>query len=244
VDYRWMLAEPGAPHARGAGTAPGLLMARFGDRRAQEITTREVAEYLRTLDRSGSSPRMVNRHRQVISAIYGYAMREDAYAMRNNPASGTSRRREPPPAVLDFYEPEEVEAIARAAQLGAHRNVVKLQLDEDELAARSAEDHQDGELIRVAAYTGLRLGELLALRWDDVNLVDRRLVVQRALSDRARARPRAGRPGSSRSPTRPPPRSRASARGTTSPPRPITCSATGSAARWTAQRYGGATRPR
>src|ERR1019366_6126124 len=34
----------------------------------------------------------------------------------------------------------------------------------------------------IAAYTGRRLGELLALRWHDVNLIDRRLVVHRAFS--------------------------------------------------------------
>jgi integrase len=183
-DYRWMLAEPDQTHRRGSGRSPGLLLARFGDRPAREILTREVAEYLRGLDRSGASPRTVNKHRQVISAIYGYAMREDTHGMTHNPAAATSRRREPPAAVLDFYEPEEIEALARAAEQGAHRNVVKLQIADAERAARTAEDRQDAELYRVAAYTGLRLGELLAVRWDDVDLVDRRLVVQRALSDR------------------------------------------------------------
>jgi hypothetical protein len=59
-----------------------------------------------------------------------------------------------------------------------------LTYDASELAARAREDLQDAELYRVAAYTGLRLGELLALRWADVNLADRRLVVHRAFSDR------------------------------------------------------------
>ncbi len=158
-------------------------MARFGDRRAQEITTREVADYLRALERSGASPRNVNRHRQVISAIYGYAMREDSHAFEHNPARGTSRRREPPLAVLDFYEPEEIEALARAAERGEHRHVSKLHYDAAETAARDAENRQDADLYRVAAYTGLRLGELRALRWADVDLVDRRLVVHRAFSD-------------------------------------------------------------
>ena len=181
--YRNMLSEPGRPRRRGRGRTPGRLMEHFGDRRAQEVTTREVADFLRALERAGASARKVNSHRQVISAIYGYAIREDSHSFEHNPARATTRRREPPPAVLDFYEPEEIEALARAAARGEHRNVSKLQYDDDETAARDAENRQDADLYRVAAYTGLRLGELRALRWSDVNLVDRRLVVHRAFSD-------------------------------------------------------------
>jgi len=183
-DYRWLLAEPGAAHSRGAGSSPGLLMDAFGDRPAREINTREVAEHLRRLDKSGAHPRTVNKHRQVVSAAFGYAMREDAYGLPLNPAAKTSRRREPPPAVLDFYEPEEVETLARAAAGGLHRRATRLRIDAAEAAVRADEDHQDADLFRIAAFTGLRLGELLALRWEDVHLDDRRLVVHRALSDR------------------------------------------------------------
>ena len=183
-DYRWLLAEPGQPHRRGAGAAPGVMMAALGDRPAKDITTRTVADYLRSLDRRGATPRTVNKHRQVISAVFSFGMREDTYRLAANPASATNKRREPPPAVLDYYEPDEVELIARAAAAGAHRNITKLRLDDEEVAARAREDLQDAELIRIAAFTGLRLGELLALRWADVNLVDRRLVVHRAFSAR------------------------------------------------------------
>jgi integrase len=183
-DYRWLFAEPGAAHRRGGGASPGLLMAVLGDRPAREITTREVAAHLRRLDAAGAHPRTVNKHRQVISAVYGFGMREDVYGLAANPAAKTSRRREPPPAVLDFYETDEVEALAQAAEMGLHRQVTKLRIEAAEAAVRSAEDRQDAELFRIAAYTGLRLGELLALRWEDVHLEDRRLVVHRALSDR------------------------------------------------------------
>jgi integrase len=183
-DYRWLLAEPGQTHQRGSGRSPGLLMSAFGECAVTAITTKDVADHLRGLDKAGATPRTVNKHRQVISAIYGYGMREDTYRLTLNPAAATTKRREPPPAVLDFYETEEVEAIARAAEAGAHREVTKLSYDDSELAARVRDDLQDAELYRVAAYTGLRLGELLALRWADVNLADRRLVVHRAFSDR------------------------------------------------------------
>jgi integrase len=183
-DYQWLLAEPGQAHRRGRGAAPGVLISALGDQLVNGMTTRTIAEYLRSLDRRGASPRTVNKHRQVISAVFTFGMREDTYRLPSNPAAGTNKRREPPAAVLDFYEPEEVEAIARAAAAGAHRNVSRLRLEPPEVAARALEDAQDAELIRVAAFSGLRLGELLALRWADVNLVDRRLVVHRAFSDR------------------------------------------------------------
>jgi integrase len=86
------------------------------------------------------------------------------------------------PASLDFYEPEEIEALARAAHAGQHRGPQPVELPADERAARAAEDAQDAELFRVLAYTGLRLGEAVALRWADVDFSARRLIVQRALS--------------------------------------------------------------
>lgn len=183
-DYRWLLAEPGQPHRRGRGSSPGVLIGSLGDRPVRDMTTREVAEYLRTLDTSGANPRTVNKHRQVISAVFSFGMREDTYRLPFNPAAATNKRREPPPAIIDFYVPEEVELIARAAEEGAHREVPKLRYHECELGARVRDDQQDAELYRIAAYTGLRLGELLALRWADVNLIDRRLIVHRAFSDR------------------------------------------------------------
>ena len=55
-DYRYTLAEPGAPHRRGKGKSPGVLMAAFGDRPAANITTPDVSAFLRKLDGQGSPP--------------------------------------------------------------------------------------------------------------------------------------------------------------------------------------------
>ena len=48
-------------------------------------------------------------------------------------------------------------------------------------AEAEAEDNVCGDAVVVALHSGLRMGELLALRWDDVDLEQGRLVVQRAL---------------------------------------------------------------
>lgn len=82
LDYGWMLAEPGRPHRRGQGKHPGLLMAALGDRPVADVTTREVAQFLRSLDDAGFKSRTVNRHRQVLCAAWNYGMREDAFALR------------------------------------------------------------------------------------------------------------------------------------------------------------------
>jgi integrase len=182
-DYESMLAEPGAPHRRGKGTCEGRIMKAFGDQAAKAITTSDISKFLRSLDRASISPRSVNKHRQVLSAIFNYATREDTFELPRNPVAGTDKRREPPASALDFFEPEEVEALAGAAAAGQHRRAA-VGLGADEIAARCAEDAQDAEMFRVLAYTGMRLGEVLALQWGDVDLDGRRLIVQRAVSGR------------------------------------------------------------
>ena len=188
-DYRSQLAEPGTPHARGSGVCEGRVMKAFGDLPITAIDVTAIARFLRGLDETGVSPRTVNKRRQLLSAIFAYAMREDTYKLPRNPVTATDKRREPPAAALDFYEPHEIEQLARAAADGLHRGPANgrggkvMDLGESEIAARCAEDAQDAELFRVLAYTGLRLGEIVALRWGDIDLEGRRMVVQRALSD-------------------------------------------------------------
>lgn len=181
-DYRSLLAEPGVRHRRGPGMTHGRLMAAFGARPIREVDVREIDRYLRELDRAGLTPRTVNKNRQILSAIFNYARRPTTYALPANPVEGTDKRREAPPVALNFYEPDEVEALARAAAAGRQRGPQPPNVPVDEVAARSAEDAQDAELFRVLAYTGLRLGEAVALRWSDVDFGGRRLIVQRALS--------------------------------------------------------------
>ncbi|MHB1469706.1 MAG: tyrosine-type recombinase/integrase [Solirubrobacteraceae bacterium] len=55
-------------------------------------------------------------------------------------------------------------------------------MSEGERDAQRAEDRQDAEIVRVAAYAGLRSGELLALRWGDVDFAGSALTVSRAIS--------------------------------------------------------------
>jgi integrase len=179
-DYRTLLREPGTPYKRGAGRSRGRILEVFGDCPVDEVTMKEVSHFLRGLDADGLTPRNVNKYRQVLHAMFSYACRNDTYELPSNPVERTNKRREPPLAALDYYEVEEVEALARACEADAHRRTVAV--TDEELAAREAEDRQDAEIFRVLFYTGIRVGELLTLRWADVDLDASSLLVRRNLS--------------------------------------------------------------
>ena len=181
-DHRYLLAEPGAEYRRGSGAHAGVIMKALGDRAAADVTTREINQLLDAIAATDASPRTVNKHRQLICAIYNYASHAATFKLDENPAAAADRRPEPERARLDYYSPEEIEQLAQAVEDGAHRDARISPVEAAEIDARNAEDRQDGDLVRVAAYTGLRRGELVALRWSDVDIARRKVVVRRAVS--------------------------------------------------------------
>jgi len=193
VDHRCVLAEPGIPYKRGAGSTLGHVMAALGDRPASKVTVREVEALLARASATGASPRTVNKHRAVVSAVFNYGTRESTFNLPGNPARAADKRREPHRGALVYYSVEEVEALARALAEGRHRETSTLELSDQEREARRAEDQQDGEMVRVSAYAGLRLGELLALRWRDVDFASHALTVARAMSAGVESSTKSGR---------------------------------------------------
>jgi integrase len=202
-DNEALLREPGTPFKRGDGVSEGRIMKRFGDQPIETVTTREVSQFLRKLDRSGMPPRNVNKHRALLHAIFAYAMREDTHGLAANPVSGTDTRHEPPAPPLDHYEVAEVEALARVCEQGGHRGARNyrgrsVEESEQEVAARVAEDQQDAAFFRVLFFSGLRLGEALALRWRHVlflpDMTGAVLDVRRAVSAGVEKEPKGRRP--------------------------------------------------
>lgn len=176
-DHGYVLAEPGTPYKRGTGKLLGHVMHAIGDRPARDVTTPEIDALLRTIAATGVSARAVNKTRNIIAAAFNYGMRQSAFGLPTNPAIAADVRREGHPGALLYYSPHEVEMIADALARGRRR---------EKPATRTADqiaiDEQDAELVRVAAYTGLRLGELLALRWKDIDLAKSVITVSRAMS--------------------------------------------------------------
>jgi len=180
-DYRLMLADPWEP-LRGVQTRSARLMRAFGGRKLARIRTADVSRFLAALDREDVSARTVNKHRQVLHAIFEYARRDDAFGLRENPVTGTEKRPEGGTKPIETFEPEEVHAIARAARKGLHRPRPDHEFSTETVAEWERVNEQDAALFVVAAFTGLRLGELLALRWSDVDFVGARITVARAMS--------------------------------------------------------------
>lgn len=155
----------------------------LGDRQANTVSPRDVEVMMGSIARTGVDPRTVNLHRQLVRAIYGFATKPSTFALPDNPAQHADKRREPGREPLDYYSTEEVEQLAQALTDGRHRDPDAPAVSDDEHYWRSVEDRQDGEIVRVAAFTGLRRGELVVLRWRDVNTGGRKITVRRTVSD-------------------------------------------------------------
>ena len=172
ADHRLLLAEPGTPHGRGSGVMRGHIMRALGKLPAAKITTKDVEDLLGTIAATGASPRTVNKHRAIVSAIFNYGAKGSTFGLPVNPAREADKRKEPHAGPLKYYSVEDVEAIARAFESEVRRE-----------QGSDIDPRLDAEMVRVSAYAGLRLGELLALRWHDVDFARRKIVVSRAMSD-------------------------------------------------------------
>jgi integrase len=180
--HRYDLAEPDVPHRRGRGKTTGDVMRTIGDKPASRVTTEDVEALLEAVASRGVAGRTVNRHRDVVSAVFSFGMRSSKFRLKANPVRATDSRAIPHARPLVFYTPEEIEAIARALEAGAHRHVGSKSPAQLREADQLMADRRDADAVRVAAYAGLRLGELLALRVGDIDWAGSAVTISRAVS--------------------------------------------------------------
>jgi integrase len=179
--YRTMLCGP-MPSLKRGQPRKARLMNAFGGKRLAGIATADVSRFLTELDRNGMTARSVNKHRQVLHSIFEYSKRRDTFGLRENPAADTTRRPEGGAQPIEIFEPAEVMAIAAVARQGLHRPRPAWRYSKGTLAEWRRMNEQDAALFIVAAFTGLRLGELRALRFSDVDFAGARVTVSRAMS--------------------------------------------------------------
>lgn len=177
--YRNLLAHPrpGERSQRGA-----RIMREFAGRKVRSITTQDIQRFLAGIDREDVSARTVNIHRQLLHSIFEHARRNDVFALRDNPVARTRKRPEEGTRPIKTFEPDELRAIAEAARSSLHRTRPAHGYSEETNAEWQRINEQDAALFIVAACTGLRLGELLALSWSDVDFKAGALTVSHAMS--------------------------------------------------------------
>ena len=134
------------------------LLDELGRLRLDQITTRHVEAFKARRKRDGVGPKTINEEVAILGKILGYA--EEIGELRQPPPK--LRRLKVPRPKFDFLD------FAEADRLVA--------------AARHAPDPWCA-MIPTALWTGLRLGELRALRWEDLELDGARLHVRHAADD-------------------------------------------------------------
>jgi integrase len=116
----------------------------------EAITTREIERWIAGID---SSARTRNKLLIMLHGILGRARK--VYELPTNAAAEVEKVPQRRSGDIEVFSPEEVWALVRAAG-----------------------SEQDEAIFLTAAFTGLRMGELLALRWRDVDLAGRTIRVR------------------------------------------------------------------
>jgi integrase len=131
--------------------------------RAEDIDTYAIAKVREGKLSNGS----VNKTLEVMSSVMELAVEYGHVSA--NPAKGRRRRLPTSKPERAFLEPDQVRALLDAAA-------------ELDAADRRGRRHRRA-LLATLAFAGLRIGELLALRWQDVDLARSRLRVRQSKTD-------------------------------------------------------------
>jgi integrase len=108
------------------------------------VTPRRIETWRDAFIDSGQSRRNTNKIHAVVHAILQRGV--ERHGLQRNAAAQVKKLRESYDARFDFYSPAEV------AKLAVH-----------------AANQTDAAIYRTAAFSGLRMGELIALLWEDVD---------------------------------------------------------------------------
>jgi integrase len=141
------------------------LLPAFRARPIEAITTEEIEIWRRSL--TGLSNRSKNKLLIQLHGIFRRA--QTVWAIPVNPLARVEKHPMRASGDIRVFSPEEVWALVRAAASG-----------------------QDAAIFLTAAFTGLRMGELIALRWRDVDFAGNTIRVRASYAGRALTSPKSG----------------------------------------------------
>jgi integrase len=141
------------------------LLSIFENRRLSDITPRMIEKYKSERRKEGASPATVNRELACMKHMYNLAILWEM--TRENPVSKVKLFRERNKRI-EFLIPEEIERLIIACSKYARPVVI------------------------TALNTGMRLGEILGLTWNDIDLVNNQIILDETKSGSSRRIPISG----------------------------------------------------
>ncbi len=132
----------------------------FGEKPFDEISYEDVEGLIASMERRGLAPKTIRDHVGTLSSFYTFAMAPKRRWAITNPCIGVDLPAAPEPEEIRFLTLEEVDLLLAHVLPGLYAD-------------------SDRELLLTAIMTGMRKGELVALRWRDVDWAAGRIRVRR-----------------------------------------------------------------
>jgi integrase len=133
----------------------------FADQRLDKILSADVEDLIVLMQRRSLSAKSIRTYVGTLSAIFNYAAAPQRRWAAHNPVNGVELPPRQDCEDIRFLDPDEVLLLADAVPEGPYRLI-------------------DRALYTTAAMTGLRQGELIALRWRDVDWPAARIRVRQS----------------------------------------------------------------